>query len=95
MPKGYWIVQIDLTDREAFQAYGKAVPDALARYGGRYNVRAGAQEVVEGRMRARSVVIEFPDLAAARACYESPEYQAIRPLREAASTSDICIVEGI
>jgi uncharacterized protein (DUF1330 family) len=95
MPLAYWIVQIDLTDREAFQAYGKVVPEVLARFGGRYIIRAGAQEVVEGRMRSRSVVIEFPDLAAARACYESPEYQAIKPLREAASSGDICVVEGV
>jgi uncharacterized protein (DUF1330 family) len=55
---------------------------------------AAPQEVVEGTMRPRTVVVRFPDLAAAKACYISPEYQAILPLRTACAEADFCILEG-
>jgi uncharacterized protein (DUF1330 family) len=45
-------------------------------------------------MRARTVVIEFPDLQAAQDCYRSPEYQAAKALRDGVSLADLCIVEG-
>ena len=72
MPKAYWIGHVTVTDPEAYQAYRQANAAAFARYGGRFLVRGGAQQVVEGNLRPRTVVIEFPDLAAARACYDSP-----------------------
>jgi uncharacterized protein (DUF1330 family) len=57
-------------------------------------VRGGPQEVVEGNLRPRSVVIEFPSLKAATDCYNSIEYQAAKALRLPVSSADICIVEG-
>ena len=50
--------------------------------------------MVEGELRPRAVVIEFPSIEAARACYVSPEYQAAMALRTPVSMADICIVEG-
>jgi uncharacterized protein (DUF1330 family) len=50
--------------------------------------------VVEGAARARTVVIEFPSLEQARACYASPEYQAAKALRDPVATGDLVIIEG-
>ena len=65
MPKGYWIVQVDVHDAAAYKAYQALTPAALARFGGRMIVRGGAQEIREGSARPRSVVVEFPSLQAA------------------------------
>lgn len=94
MPKGYWIAHITVNDMEAYQAYRNVVHGILSAHGGRFIVRAGAQSVVEGAVRPRTVVIEFPSLQAAKTCYELPEYQAAKALRAKASDGDICIIEG-
>ncbi len=67
---------------------------AFAKFGGRFLVRGGAFETPVGTARQRNVVIEFPSMAEALACYESPEYQAAKAIREAVSNADIVIVEG-
>lgn len=90
----YWIGHVTVTDPTAYEAYRRANAAAFAKYGARFLVRGGAQEVVEGTMRPRTVVIEFPDLAAAQDCYHSPEYQAAKALRDGVSLADLCIVEG-
>jgi uncharacterized protein (DUF1330 family) len=94
MPKGYWIAHITVTDTDAYQNYRALVPGILAAHGGKFLVRGGTQDVVEGTARPRSVVIEFPTLQAAKDCYHSPEYQAAKALRTNASSGDCCIVEG-
>lgn len=94
MPKGYWIAHITVTDMDAYQAYRALVPAILATHNGKFLVRAGAQTIVEGQARPRTVVIEFPSLQAATDCYHSPDYQAAKNLRAVASSGDICIVEG-
>jgi len=94
MPKGYWIPHIDVRDPEGYKRYMAATPPAHEKYNGVALVRGGLMEVVEGRARARVVLREFPDYAAALACYRSPEYQAARPLRLAHSAGDFVIVEG-
>ncbi|MDF1619647.1 DUF1330 domain-containing protein [Pseudothioclava nitratireducens] len=92
--KGYWIGHVSVDDPQAYEAYRSANAKAFAKYGARFLVRGGAQEVVEGELRPRAVVIEFPSIEAARACYVSPEYQAAMALRTPVSMADICIVEG-
>jgi len=94
MPKGYWIPHIDVRDGEGYKGYTAATPPAHEKYKGVALVRGGRMEVVEGRARARVVLREFPDYAAALACYRSPEYQSARPLRLATSTGDFVIAEG-
>ena len=94
MPKAYWIAHVTVDDPAAYEAYRQANAAAFAKYGGRFLVRGGAQDVVEGDMRPRCVVIEFSDIEAARACYHSPEYQAALALRLPCSVADIAIVEG-
>ncbi|TKD22547.1 DUF1330 domain-containing protein [Rhodobacter capsulatus] len=92
--KGYWVGHVTVDDPQAYQAYRAANAAAFAKYGARFLVRGGAMEVVEGDLRPRTIVIEFPSLAAARACYLSPEYQHALALRTPVSDADICIVEG-
>jgi uncharacterized protein (DUF1330 family) len=94
MPKGYWIPHIDVSDPEGYKDYTAATPPAHHKYSGVALVRGGKMEVVEGRGRARNVLREFPDYAAALACYRSPEYQRAKPLRLAHATADFVIVEG-
>lgn len=94
MTKAYWIAHVSVDDPAAYEAYRQANAAAFAKYGGRFLVRGGPQTIREGNMRARSVVIEFADIDTARACYESPEYQAALRLREPVSQADLCIVEG-
>jgi uncharacterized protein (DUF1330 family) len=94
MPKGYWIVHVDVTDAEAYKDYIAANGAAFAKYGARFLVRAATHQVVEGASRARQVVIEFPTYETALACYRSPEYQAALRLRERASEADLVIAEG-
>jgi uncharacterized protein (DUF1330 family) len=94
MAKGYWIGRVDVNNEEGFKPYAAANPAIFKKYGGRYVVRGGKFESPEGTARSRSVVIEFPDYAAALACYRSPEYQANIRLRQPHSTVDLVVVEG-
>ena len=94
MAKGYWIARVDVTDPEKFKAYSAFVGPFVASNGGRFMVRGGQQDIREGEARARSVVVEFPSYEAARAAYDSAEYQAGIALRQGASIVDFVIVEG-
>jgi uncharacterized protein (DUF1330 family) len=94
MPKGYWVAHVDVTDPAAYEAYKAANAAPFATYGARFLVRGAPQTQVEGTCRARTVVIEFPNLAAAQACYHSPEYQAAKALRDPVAIGDCVIVEG-
>lgn len=94
MPKGYWVAHVTVDDPSAYEAYRAANAVAFAKFGARFLVRGAPQEVREGTVRPRTVVIEFPTLEAARACYDSPEYRAAKALRDPVSQGDLCIVAG-
>jgi uncharacterized protein (DUF1330 family) len=94
MPKGYWLPQIDVSNMDGYKAYMAATPPAHEKYRGVALVRGGRLELVEGRVRSRCVIREFPDYASALACYASDEYQRARPLRLPHSQCDFVIVEG-
>ena len=85
---------MDVTDPEGYKAYVAANGAPLGKYGARFLVRGGTREVVEGRVRGRTVVLEFPSYEAARACYRSPEYQAAAALRQGKADCDLFIIEG-
>jgi len=94
MAKGYWIGRVDVTDPESYERYIAANAAPIARYGGRFVIRGGRFEAVEGAARARNVVIAFPSYQAALDCYHSPEYAAAMALRLDASEAEILIIEG-
>ncbi|HVL71585.1 MAG TPA: DUF1330 domain-containing protein [Beijerinckiaceae bacterium] len=91
----YLIANVDVHDPAAFARYREAVTPLIAKFGGRYLVRGGAVENKEGDLGLkRLVVLEFPDMAAARAFYDSPEYAPVLKMREEAATSSLALVEG-
>ena len=92
--KGYWIAHIDVTDPEGYKAYTAADMAPLGKFGGRFLVRGGSREVVEGKVRARTVVLEFPSYVAALACYRSSDYQAAAALRKGKAEFDLFVIEG-
>ena len=94
MTKGYWIAHVTVDDPAAYEAYRQANAAAFEKYGARFLVRGGPQQVVEGQSRPRSVVLEFASLQAAVDCYHSEEYQAALALRQPVSQADVMIVEG-
>ncbi|SLN10807.1 hypothetical protein ROA7450_00037 [Roseovarius albus] len=94
MAKGYWIGHVDIEDVQAYEKYKEANAIPFAEYGARFLIRGGPQEVKEGQVRPRTVVIEFPSYQAALDCYDSASYQAAKAIRDPISTGDIMIVEG-
>jgi len=94
MPKGYWIVRVDIADPERYKAYIAANAEPLHKYGARFLVRAGRLENVEGSSRSRNAVIEFPTYQSAVDCWHSAEYQRALKLRQPVSTADLIIIEG-
>ena len=94
MAKGYWIARVDVKNEEAYKPYTAANPAIFKKFGGRFLVRGGKFDAAEGSARARNVVIEFPDYAAALACYRSPEYQENIKVRQPHSTIELIVIEG-
>ena len=93
--KGYWIAHVEVTNPERYKDYVAANAVAFRKYNGRFVVRGGESIVPEGQLQSRRhVVIEFDSYAAAKACYESPEYQIAAKIREEASNGDLVIIEG-
>jgi uncharacterized protein (DUF1330 family) len=95
MPKAYIIGRVDVRDAEAYKKYVETARPAYERNGARFVVRGGKTEVLEGTARARNVVVEFPSMEAALACYNSPEYTEARKIRQAISDGEFILVEGI
>lgn len=94
MNKGYWIIRVDVSDADKFAEYAKHTPAALDKYGGRFLVRGGEFECVEGAARSRSTIVEFPSYQSAMDCWNSPEYKAAKEFRDNAAVMDIVIIEG-
>lgn len=93
----YLIARVTVTDPDAYVAYSSQTAALAERFGGRFLVKGGAMTRLEGDAPGapdRHVVVEFPDRAAAEAWYASPEYQAILPIAQGASTRDLVIVDG-
>ena len=92
----YIIAEIEVTDAAIYDRYRARTPGVIERYGGRFIVRGGKAEALEGDHEPdRLVVIEFSDMAAARRFYDSPEYQEIIGLRQEASKGRLILVEGL
>ncbi|MFZ1469701.1 MAG: DUF1330 domain-containing protein [Paracoccaceae bacterium] len=91
----YWIAHVTVTDPAAYAEYQSLAPAAFAAHGARFLARGGKAEVKEGPDHARHVVIEFPSLAAAQACYASDDYQRAKRHRTGAATAHVVLVEGL
>ncbi len=93
----YVIADVKVSDPEQYKQYMALSPQAIAAAGGRFLVRGGASEVFEGDWKpARMVMVEFPDLAAARAFYDSALYRAARDRRAGATEYfNMIVIEGV
>lgn len=92
----YVLVDVEVTDAEQYDRYRMLAAPSVEQYGGRYIVRGGASEVLEGdRVPQRLVVLEFPDADAARRWYHSPEYGEAKATRAGAATGSFVLVEGV
>lgn len=93
---GYIVAHLRVTDADAFDLYRQRVPEVIHRFGGRYLVRGGAVEPLEGEWPVeRLVILQFDSVADARAFYDSPQYQELIPLRQAGAEGTLAIVEGM
>jgi uncharacterized protein (DUF1330 family) len=91
----YVIADIEVKDQDAFGEYRARVGGTIEKYGGRYLVRGGAHEAVEGTWKPRRlIVLEFPDLRTANAWYRSPEYAPLIAMRQKAADGSVVIVDG-
>jgi len=95
MPKGYIIGHITVNDPEAYKEYVERDTPILLGLGGRFIVRGGPSEVMEGETLNRHVVIEFPSYEAALAAYRDPAYQEVADIRRRTADSVILVVEGV
>ena len=94
MAKAFWIGRVEVNNEEGYKPYAAANPAIFKKFGGKFVIRAGKFECVEGQSRPRNVVIEFPSYADAMACYKSPEYQANIKVRKPHAIVDLIIIEG-
>jgi uncharacterized protein (DUF1330 family) len=86
----------DVRDAAALEEYRRSNTDAVARHGGRFIVRGGDVQLLEGDWDTRRIiVIEFPDLATARGWYRSDDYEPLKALRQSASDTNIILVDGV
>lgn len=90
----YMIARIEVTNLENYLKYASQTVGIAEKFGGKFLVKAGQMEQLEGSGPQRHVVIEFPDMDAARTFYHSPEYAEILPIALANSTRDAVLVEG-
>lgn len=92
----YVISEVEVRDRAAMDAYRTLAAATIAQYGGRYLVRGGAAEVVEGGPPPKTIIIvEFPSMARAREWYASAEYAEPLKLRQTALDRRLMFVEGV
>ena len=92
----YLIGDVEVLDAAGYEVYRQQVPATVAAYGGRYLVRGGAIEQLEGTWApSRCVVLEFPGMAQLKTWWNSPEYVPLRALRERSTRSNIIVTEGV
>ncbi len=92
----YLIADVDITDRETFEEYRSQVPAAIEKYGGKYLVRGGAFEKVEGDWTpTRLVILEFESMERAKEFYFSEEYKVIMAIRHRSANTNVVLVAGL
>ncbi|GER86149.1 hypothetical protein KDW_03110 [Dictyobacter vulcani] len=92
----YFVVDVKVTDPQLYEEYRKQVGATLQTYGGKFIVRGGQVEVIEGEWPVqRLVILEFEDTEQFKRWYHSPEYTKIRAIRFQASEGRALLVQGI
>jgi uncharacterized protein (DUF1330 family) len=92
----YIILDIEVTNAEGYKEYAKQASETVKLYGGKYLVRGGSNETLEGEWQAkRLVILEFPSVDQTKKWLNSPEYAPARALRHQYAHSNAVLVEGI
>jgi uncharacterized protein (DUF1330 family) len=92
----YVLAEVEITNPEGYEAYRPLAGATVAEFGGKFVVRGGSIEPLEGDWPTRRrVMIEFADVAAAKRWYFSPQYQAALKVRQANSRGRVAILEGL
>jgi uncharacterized protein (DUF1330 family) len=95
MPKAYVLAEIQVNNADGYKEYSQQVPATIEKYGGRFLVRGGATQVLEGEWpQRRRVILEFPSVDAAKKWWDSPEYEKPKALRKANSEGRLLLIEG-
>jgi uncharacterized protein (DUF1330 family) len=94
-PPAYVIAEIDVTDPATLPKYAEKVPETLAPFNHHYVIRGGKTQALEGAPPKTIVVIAFDSAEKAREWYDSPAYEAIKPIRQSATKSRLFIAEGV
>ncbi|HWY39711.1 MAG TPA: DUF1330 domain-containing protein [Chthoniobacterales bacterium] len=91
----YVIVEIEITDPVGYEDYKKQAAATVQKYGGKYIVRGGKTEVLEGNWKPkRIVVLEFPTMERAKEWLNCEEYREPRKLRHKTAKTNMLVVEG-
>ena len=94
--KAYVIVDVKITDPDRYGEYKKLTPGSLVPFEGKFVVRGGESETLEGTWKpGRLVVLEFPSMQKARAWWSSEGYAPAKALRQSASVTRMILVEGV
>jgi uncharacterized protein (DUF1330 family) len=92
----YFIVDNEVTDPAGFEEYRKQVPGTVEKYGGKFLVRGGQMQTLEGDWKPKRIVVtEFPSIEQARRWYDSEEYRALKALRLRTARGSVVLVEGV
>lgn len=92
----YVVAEVEIVNPEGYKAYSQQVPATIEKYGGRFLVRGGKAQVLEGDWPdVRRVILEFPTLDAAQKWWDSTEYAAPKELRRANSKGRLILIEGV
>ncbi len=92
----YVVVEVEVLNKEKYETYKRLVPPSLAAYGGRFLVRGGEVETLEGAWSPqRLVIVEFPSVVQAKAWWDSTEYAQAKALRQATARTQMIVVEGV
>ena len=92
----YVVTEIEVIDAERYEAYKQMVAPSIAAYGGRFLVRGGATETLEGTWSPqRFVIVEFASRAQAKAWWGSPEYAEAKALRQATARTQMVVADGL
>jgi uncharacterized protein (DUF1330 family) len=95
--KGYIVAEVKVHDADAMARYRLLSQAAVEQYGGRFLVRGGASEILEGKWSPpqRMIVVEFDSVDQAKHFYDSSEYQAARKVREHVAEMNMLVISGI
>jgi len=92
----YVIVEIDITDPVGYEEYRKLAPPTVSAYGGKFVVRGGQVEVLEGNwVPKRLVVLEFESMKRAKEWWNSKEYSTAKRVRHRTTITNMIVVDGV